>query len=129
MAVTMKGRTSIRRVGPESVGDPLPPRRPRSRTINPWLFDDQVKRSPTFTKLEQSYVSILAGVDGVEDRRACARGRSWHRSPSHGILGAPACSSSAICPAKSWPFVLTGANRQSPSLAKYLEARAAEPFK
>ena len=37
MAMVMKGRTSIRRTGPELVGDPLTPRKPRSRTINPWL--------------------------------------------------------------------------------------------
>jgi hypothetical protein len=70
MAITMKGRTSIRRSTPDMGVDPLTPRKPRSRTINPWMFDDAVKRSGTFTKLEQSYLAILAGVDGVEERRA-----------------------------------------------------------
>jgi hypothetical protein len=103
--MVMKGRTTIRRTAPDLGGNTLTPQRSRGRPINPWMFDDAVKHSETFMKLEQSYVSILAGVDGVEDRRECARGRSWHRSPSHGILGAPACSSSAICPAtvgKRW---------------------------
>ncbi len=54
MAMTMKGRTSIRRAAPDLGGDPLTPRKPRSRTINPWLFDDAVKRSETFKKLEAS---------------------------------------------------------------------------
>ncbi len=72
MTIVMKGRTSIRRTSPELVGDPLTPRRPRSRTINPWMFDDAVKRSETFAKLEQSCVAILAGIDDTEDHKAAA---------------------------------------------------------
>ncbi len=69
MVMTMRGRTTIRRSTPELVGNPTTPRKPRSRTISPWMFDDEAKHSGTFVKLQESYLAILAGVDGVEDRR------------------------------------------------------------
>ena len=70
MAMVMKGRTSIKRNAPEMTGTPLTLRKPRGRTIQPWLFDDEVKRSATFAKLESSYLAVLASVDGTEDRKA-----------------------------------------------------------
>ena len=39
-------------------------------SINPWMFDDALKRSATFAKLEESYLAVLAGVDRTEDRKA-----------------------------------------------------------
>jgi hypothetical protein len=77
MAMVMKGRTTIRRSAPEAAGDPMTPRKSRGWVISPWLFDDEVKRSPTFAKLEQSYVAILAGVDA---QRTKMRARSLRRT-------------------------------------------------
>ena len=66
---TMKGRHTIRRHAGQVTGNPLEPRRPRGRGIEPWSFDEPRPNS-TLARLEKAYLSVLAGVDGVEDHKA-----------------------------------------------------------
>jgi hypothetical protein len=72
MALSVKGRTTIRRYNTSSLptSNPLRSRALRPRTINPWVLD--AKPGSTLAKVEKSYLDALAAVDALEDRQAKA---------------------------------------------------------